>query len=73
MIRCFADVDDEDMHKYIEREMLTLRQMRHPNIVQVGLALLPILFLLLFVCALIFLYISDHVNLLHVTIDDRSM
>ena len=69
MIRCFADVDDEDMHKYIEREMLTLRQMRHPNIVQVLLLLL----LLLFVCALIFPYISDHFNLLHVTIDDRSM
>eukprot|EP00211_Chloroparvula_japonica_P006074 CAMPEP_0119119940 /NCGR_PEP_ID=MMETSP1310-20130426/1206_1 /TAXON_ID=464262 /ORGANISM="Genus nov. species nov., Strain RCC2339" /LENGTH=349 /DNA_ID=CAMNT_0007109399 /DNA_START=151 /DNA_END=1200 /DNA_ORIENTATION=- len=33
-VKQLLDVDDEDMHKYIEREMLTLRQMRHPNIVQ---------------------------------------
>ena len=34
-VKQLLDVDDEDMHKYIEREMLTLRQMRHPNIIQV--------------------------------------
>mmetsp|Transcript_11979 Transcript_11979/g.18229 ORF Transcript_11979/g.18229 Transcript_11979/m.18229 type:complete len:336 (-) Transcript_11979:59-1066(-) len=33
-VKQLLDVDDEDMHKYIEREMLTLRQMRHPNILQ---------------------------------------
>tara|TARA_R110002050_G_scaffold262561_1_gene402790 strand:- start:737 stop:916 length:180 start_codon:yes stop_codon:yes gene_type:complete len=33
------DVDDEDMHKYIVREMMTLRRIRHPNIVQlIGLS-----------------------------------
>lgn len=34
-VKQLLDVDDEDMHKYIIREMLTLRRMRHPNIVQV--------------------------------------
>jgi hypothetical protein len=36
-VKQLLDVDDEDMHKYIEREMLTLRQMRHPNILQVSM------------------------------------
>jgi len=33
-IKQLLDVDDKDMHKYIEREMSTLRDMRHPNVVQ---------------------------------------
>jgi LIM domain kinase 1 len=33
-IKQLLDVDDKDMHKYIEREMATLRDMRHPNVVQ---------------------------------------
>jgi len=33
-VKQLLDVDDEDMHKYLEREMITLRDMRHPNIVQ---------------------------------------
>jgi len=33
-IKQLLDVDDKDMHKYIEREMVTLRDMRHPNVVQ---------------------------------------
>jgi LIM domain kinase 1 len=33
-IKQLLDVDDKDMHKYIEREMQTLRELRHPNAVQ---------------------------------------
>eukprot|EP01103_Thecamoeba_quadrilineata_P013212 TRINITY_DN359_c0_g1_i1.p1 TRINITY_DN359_c0_g1~~TRINITY_DN359_c0_g1_i1.p1 ORF type:complete len:339 (+),score=76.52 TRINITY_DN359_c0_g1_i1:99-1115(+) len=33
-IKQLLDVDDKEMHKYIEREMATLRDMRHPNVVQ---------------------------------------
>lgn len=33
-IKQLLDVDDKDMHKYIEREMTTLKDMRHPNVVQ---------------------------------------
>eukprot|EP00010_Vexillifera_abyssalis_P003698 CAMPEP_0201553242 /NCGR_PEP_ID=MMETSP0173_2-20130828/19526_1 /ASSEMBLY_ACC=CAM_ASM_000268 /TAXON_ID=218659 /ORGANISM="Vexillifera sp., Strain DIVA3 564/2" /LENGTH=927 /DNA_ID=CAMNT_0047963879 /DNA_START=36 /DNA_END=2819 /DNA_ORIENTATION=- len=33
-VKQLLDIDDEDMHKYITREMLTLRDVRHPNVVQ---------------------------------------
>eukprot|EP01100_Stratorugosa_tubuloviscum_P001256 TRINITY_DN1278_c1_g3_i1.p1 TRINITY_DN1278_c1_g3~~TRINITY_DN1278_c1_g3_i1.p1 ORF type:complete len:386 (-),score=196.22 TRINITY_DN1278_c1_g3_i1:17-1174(-) len=33
-IKQLLDVDDRDMHKYIEREMSNLRELRHPNVVQ---------------------------------------
>eukprot|EP00013_Stygamoeba_regulata_P018838 CAMPEP_0177654604 /NCGR_PEP_ID=MMETSP0447-20121125/14432_1 /TAXON_ID=0 /ORGANISM="Stygamoeba regulata, Strain BSH-02190019" /LENGTH=351 /DNA_ID=CAMNT_0019158287 /DNA_START=217 /DNA_END=1272 /DNA_ORIENTATION=+ len=33
-IKQLLDIGDKDMHKYIEREMQTLRDMRHPNVVQ---------------------------------------
>jgi len=33
-VKKLLDVDDEFMHKYIEREMGILRTLRHPNIVQ---------------------------------------
>lgn len=33
-VKRLLDVDDKDMHKYIEREMAVLSEMRHPNIVQ---------------------------------------
>eukprot|EP01104_Vermistella_antarctica_P021201 TRINITY_DN941_c0_g1_i2.p1 TRINITY_DN941_c0_g1~~TRINITY_DN941_c0_g1_i2.p1 ORF type:complete len:387 (-),score=111.37 TRINITY_DN941_c0_g1_i2:105-1265(-) len=33
-VKRLLDVDDEDMHKYIERETVTLRDLRHPNVVQ---------------------------------------
>lgn len=33
-VKQLLDVDDADMHKYITREMLTLRDVRHPNVVQ---------------------------------------
>eukprot|EP01103_Thecamoeba_quadrilineata_P003311 TRINITY_DN130_c0_g1_i2.p1 TRINITY_DN130_c0_g1~~TRINITY_DN130_c0_g1_i2.p1 ORF type:complete len:344 (+),score=94.01 TRINITY_DN130_c0_g1_i2:32-1063(+) len=33
-IKQLLDVDDKDMHKYIERETATLKDMRHPNVVQ---------------------------------------
>jgi len=33
-LKQLLDVDDKEMHKYIEREMVTLREMRHPNVVQ---------------------------------------
>mmetsp|Transcript_8420 Transcript_8420/g.23739 ORF Transcript_8420/g.23739 Transcript_8420/m.23739 type:complete len:931 (+) Transcript_8420:88-2880(+) len=38
-VKQLLDVDDQDMHKYIVREMMTLRRIRHPNIVQlIGLS-----------------------------------
>ena len=33
-VKQLLDIDDADMHKYITREMLTLRDVRHPNVVQ---------------------------------------
>jgi Protein tyrosine and serine/threonine kinase len=33
-VKQLLDIDDQDMHKYITREMLTLRDVRHPNVVQ---------------------------------------
>lgn len=33
-VKKLLDVDDEFMHKYIEREMAILKSLRHPNIVQ---------------------------------------